>query len=265
AWLSPDAAARLHLRRGDALRLVGGSGETAFRIAGVLEGLHAAGDLAVIDIAAAQSAFARVGSLSRIELRLRVGAEPGRVGREIARVLPAGVVVADADSVSRRAAAISRAYRVNLDALALVALATGALLVFSTLALQAARRRQEFALLRALGVTRRGIAMQLAIEGALMGALGAAIGTVLGIAGSREVLERVGADLGAGYFGGQEFAFSPDPPALAAIALLAVGMSVAAALWVAHAAGRVAVAEALRDRAIDLPVGRRGTRIAGAF
>ncbi len=58
--------------------------------------------------------------------------------------------------LSQRAADITRAYRVNLDALSLVALATGAFLVFSTLALQAARRRQEFAVLRALGVTRRG-------------------------------------------------------------------------------------------------------------
>ena len=265
AWLSPAAAARLGLRRGDTLRLVAGSSERAFRVAGILEGLRAAGDLAVIDIAAAQEAFSRIGSLSRIELRLRPGVDANRFRGELAASLPPGVSAAPPDSASRRAATISRAYRVNLDALALVALGTGAFLVFSTLALQAARRRQEFALLRALGLTRRAIAAQLGLEGALLGALGAAIGTAVGIAGSRAILARVGADLGAGFFGGEEFAFAPDPRALAAIALLGIGMSAGAAFWVARVAARVPVAEGLRDQALDLPVARGGARNAALF
>jgi putative ABC transport system permease protein len=154
---------------------------------------------------------------------------------------------------------------VNLDALALVALATGAFLVFSTLALQAARRRQELALLRALGVTRRGLVSQLALEAALIGTLGAAIGTAVGVLASRALLERVGADLGAGYFSGRDVDFSPDPVALGFIALLGIGMSVAAALWVARAVARIPVAEALRDRAIDLPSGAGAGRYALAF
>ena len=52
-------------------------------------------------------------------------------------------------------AELSRSYRVNLDVLALVALFTGGLLVFSTQALAVVRRRAQFALLRVLGVTRR--------------------------------------------------------------------------------------------------------------
>jgi putative ABC transport system permease protein len=265
AWLSPAAASRLGLRAGATLRLLAGSGEREFRVAGVLEGLRDAGELAVIDIAAAQEAFARVGRLSRIDLRLAPGADGGEVQRELARVLPPGVVPAPPSAVPQRAAAISRAYRVNLDALALVALATGAFLVFSTLALQAARRRQEFALLRALGVTRRGLAVELALEGALLGAAGAAIGTVLGIYASRAILARVGADLGAGYFSGHGIAESPDARALAAIALLAVAMSVAAALRVAWAVGRIPVAEGLRDRAIDIAVAPGSARYAVAF
>ena len=42
-------------------------------------------------------------------------------------------------------------------------------------------------------------------------------------------------------------------PALAFIAALGIGMSVAGALWVARAVGKIEVAEALRDRAVDLP------------
>ena len=261
-WLAPATAARLGLGRGGKLSLAFGTRTVELQVAGTLAGLDAAGDLAVVDIAAAQQAFGRLGTLSRIDLRLAPGVDAARFANEIAPLLPPGVIATPPASIAQRAATITRAYRVNLDALALVALATGAFLVFSTLALQAARRRQEFALLRALGVTRRGLAGQLALEGALIGALGAALGTALGIAGSRALLRHAGADLGAGYFGGGEVAFAPDPVALAGVALLGVAMSVAAALWVARAAVRVPVAEALHDRAIDLPAGAGGGRYA---
>lgn len=259
-WVSPAALSRLKLQPGGKLRLLAGSGVREYQVAGVLAGLHSGGELAVIDIAAAQVDFARLGRLSRIDLRLKAGADEGRLREALAPLLPPGVVISPAASVSGRAAAITRAYRVNLDALALVALATGAFLVFSTLALQAARRRQEFALLRALGVTRRGLASLLTLEGAIIGLAGSAIGTALGLLASGALLGRSGADLGAGYFGGPGGAFAPDPLGLAGIALLGIAMSVAGALWVARAVGRIDVAEALRDRAVDLP---QGSRIAG--
>ena len=50
---------------------------------------------------------------------------------------------------------LSRAYRVNLTVLALVALFTGAFLVFSVLALGVAQRAPQFALLAVLGATPR--------------------------------------------------------------------------------------------------------------
>jgi len=261
-WLAPATATRLGLAAGGTLALRVASGTRDYRVAGLLPGMDAAGDVGVIDISAAQAHFGLVGRLSRIDLRLRAGVDPARFSEDVRALLPPGVVLAEAASLSGRAAAISRAYRVNLDALALVALATGAFLVFSTLALQAARRREEFALLRALGVTRRGLALLLALEGGVLGALGAVLGIALGLAGSRALLERSGPDLGAGYFGGHGGAFSPDAAALAGIAAIAIAMSVAGALQVARAVGRIDVAEALRDRAVDLPQARGGTLAA---
>ncbi|HET9580814.1 MAG TPA: FtsX-like permease family protein [Usitatibacter sp.] len=258
AWLSPAASARLRLREGETLRVQTGTGVREYRVAGILPGLQSVGDLAVIDIAAAQAHFNRIGHLSRIDVRLRPGVDGARFATTLDALLPAGVVASTPDSEGQRAAGISRAYRVNLDALALVALATGAFLVVSTLALQAARRRQEFALLRALGITRRGVALLMAIEGAILGAAGSVAGIAIGLWGSDALLRRSGGDLGAGFFSGNAGAFSPDPVALAGIALLAIGASVVAALWVSRSAGRMAIAEALRDRAVDVaPPSRR--------
>ena len=257
-WLTPAASAKAKARTGERVRLVAGGETREYTVGGILGALEGGGVVAVMDIAAAQMHFGRQGLLSRIEVRLRPGVDANAFQRGIAPHLPPGVVVEPARSVSTRAESITRAYRVNLDALALVALATGAFLVFSTLALQAARRRQEFALLRALGLTRGGIATVLAIEGAIIGALGALLGTALGIFASHELLKRAGADLGAGYFAGGSAVFEPSLLALAVIALIGIAMCIAAGLWVARAVGRMEVAEALRDRTIDLPALDRG-------
>jgi putative ABC transport system permease protein len=255
--LSPAAAQRLGVRAGDEIELASARAPLKLRVQRIMGALQESGDVAIVDIALAQWRFGRLGQLSRIDLRLRPGVDAAREREVLAGLLPPGVVADVPTSISGRAASITRAYRVNLDALALVALGTGAFLVFSTLALQAARRRQELALLRALGVTRRGIATVLALEGAVIGAAGAAAGTLLGVAASRTLLAKGGADLGAGFFAPETDVFAPDIGALIAIAAVAVLLSAGGALWVARAVARLPVADALRDRTIDLP-GTRG-------
>jgi putative ABC transport system permease protein len=252
-WLSPLAAQRLKLQAGDDLRVISGTRAIVLHVTGVLPGMQSAGEIGVMDIAAAQWRFARLGSISRIDVRLRPGADIVPFRDAVAKIVPPGVMVTESASLSGRAASLTKAYRVNLDALSMVALATGAFLVFSTLALQAARRRSEFALLRAIGMTRGGLVALLALEGAVIGSVGAAIGTALGLVGSREILAHLGGDLGAGYFSETSAVFAPDPLALASIAAIGIVMSIAGALWVARAVGRIDVAEALRDRAVDLP------------
>ncbi|HZZ91561.1 MAG TPA: FtsX-like permease family protein [Usitatibacter sp.] len=264
-FLSPAAAARRHVQAGGSVTLVAAHGPLALRVGGILAALQSGGEVAVMDIAAAQAHFDRVGRITRIDLRLAPGADPAETRHALEALLPPGVVLDAPGSISQRAAAITRAYRVNLDALALVALATGAFLVFSTLALQAARRRQELALLRALGVTRRGIAGLLTLEGGLMGCVGAALGTATGLGASRLLLRRVGADLGAGYFSGEGGVYAPDAAALAFIAGLGIAMSALGALWVARAVARMPVADALRDRSVEIPGGTGGARIAIAL
>ena len=75
---------------------------------------------------------------------------------------------------------LSRAYRVNLTVLALVALFTGAFLVFSVLSLSVARRAQQFALLGVLGLT-SGQRLRLVLaESLLLGVVGSIMGIALG-------------------------------------------------------------------------------------
>ena len=161
-------------------------------------------------------------------------------------MLPAGVQVARPETDGERGASLTRAYRLNLDMLALVALFTGAFLVFSSQVLALLRRRTQFALLRALGVTRRMLALQLVAEGAAIGVIGAALGVLLGYALAAYALAYVGADLGAGYFRAIAADLNASPGTLALFFALGVGFATLGAAAPAWEAARRAPARALR-------------------
>jgi putative ABC transport system permease protein len=245
-FLTAAAAEALALRQGDSLRIVSGLSTVALHVAGVLPASSVRGVAAFTDIATAQWRLERLGLLNRIDLRLAPGADRAQLQARIAALLPAGASVAPLDAVEESSANLSRAYRVNLNVLALVALFTGGFLVFSAQALEAARRRGEHALLRVLGVQRRGIAQLVLLEAAAIGAIGSAIGLALGYALAFAAIRYAGADLGAGMFRGvqPELMFPIGNIALYLAAGIAVAL--AGALLPALDAARTPAAQALR-------------------
>jgi len=146
-YLSSSAARDLKLRPGDLLQVIVGSSPKALRVQGILSEGTYSGGLGLMDIASAQWTFNQIGRLNRIDLRLRPGTDVDVFRRALGQKLPVGVL-AIAPQVERdRAITVTRAYRVNLNMLALVALWTGAFLVFSTQSLSVLRRRRSLALL----------------------------------------------------------------------------------------------------------------------
>ena len=244
-FLSPAAAEWLGLKTGDRLALQVGLAEVSLRVAGLMRG-GGRERLAVMDIAAAQLALARMGLISRIDIRLRPGADADALQARLQSELPPGLIVERPQSDLQRNASLSRSYRVNLNVLSLVALFTGGFLVFSAQALSVVRRRAQLALLRVLGVTRGGLARLLLAEGALIGAAGAAIGLAAGYLMAAAVLERYGADLGAGQFRGLHPDLHADPWASVLFFALGVLVAATASLAVALEAARAEPAQALK-------------------
>jgi putative ABC transport system permease protein len=196
--LSSAAARQLNLRRGDALTVTVGSSTTPLRVLGILTETNFPEPLGVMDIASVQWAFNMLGRLNRVDLRLAAGTSVDTYRSELERRLPPGVL-AIAPKVERdRAVTVTRAYRVNLNMLALVALWTGAFLVFSTQSLSVLRRRRSLALLRAMGMTRAGLQWALAGEGAALGMIGSLLGVMLGFVFAAAMLRVLTGDLGLG-------------------------------------------------------------------
>jgi putative ABC transport system permease protein len=265
-FLSPAALQAAGVAVGGQVEMSANGRAVRLRVAGTLPSAPEGQRLAVMDIAAVQWRFARLGVLDRVDLRLEQGADAGGVRGRIAALLPAQAELGDPDTEARRSDALSRAYRVNLDMLALVALVTGGFLVFSAQSLAVARRRPQFALARVLGLTRRSVLAQVAAEGAVIGLVGALAGLALGVALAWGGLALLGGDLGGGYFEGPapKLAFAPR----AALAFVGLGLLAAllGSLLPARQAARTEPAQALKNvgDAID-PRAPPGGRIALAL
>ena len=252
-FLSPAALRWLGVAQGATIALQSGTGQVPLRVAGSLQSARAGQRIAVMDIGAAQWRFNKLGKLSRIDLKLRQGVNRDAFQAALARELEAQypgrfqVGQPNDEKQNSRNNNLSRAYRVNLTVLALVALFTGAFLVFSTQALSVIRRRGQFALLRVLGMERGQLLRQVLLEGASLGVVGAGLGIAGGYAMAAVALRFFGGDLGAGYFAGvqPQVQFTP----VAAFVYFALGLGVALLGCAAPAleAARAAPAIALKS------------------
>jgi putative ABC transport system permease protein len=227
----------------DKLRLVVGSRTVELQVAGVAD---LGGYAALTDIATAQWRLGRLGELNRLDVRIARGADRERVRQAIAALLPPGVHVAAVERLERASAYPSRAYRVNLNVLAMVALFTGGFLVFSAQALEAARRRGEHALLRVLGLTAPGLSRLLLLEAGALGLLGGLLGVALGYLFALSAVHYAGADFGTGQIRAAtaHLRFAPVPAALYVLAGVAV--AVAGGLLPARDAAGTPAARALK-------------------
>ena len=262
--LSHSAAAWLGLKTGDTLRINVGTSGVALKVAGLLSPGAYRQRIAVMDIASAQWRLQRLGRINRLDLRLRPGTDVESFRRQLAAFLPAGAEAVTPGAEAERGASLSRSYRLNLDMLALVALFTGAFLVFSTQVLSVLRRRSQFALLRVLGMTRPALTRTLVAEGALIGIFGSTLGVAFGCALAALVLGHFGADLGAGYFQGVSPELHLAPAALAIFWLLGTAFSTVGAALPAIEAGRRAPALALRAGDEEEGLKTPGTTWTGA-
>lgn len=260
---APDAiylnpAARLALGEPDALEIRSGQRWIPLRVAGSVGAPGA--PLAVMDVGAAQDLLNQGGQLSRIDLRLSPGTDADALLAALA--LPASVFAQRPEQAGERVSNLSRAYRVNLTVLALVALFTGAFLVFSVLSLSVARRQQQFALLGVLGLSAPERLRLVLAESALLGALGSALGVALGTGLAALALRLLGGDLGGGYFAGE----APPLQWSAGAALLYGALGTVAAVvggwWPARATAQMAPALALKGLGAPAPKGARRHTLA---
>jgi putative ABC transport system permease protein len=177
-------ARRRGLSIGQSLALVIGDTQREFTIRGLLldEGPARAldGNLVLMDLAAAQWAFHRLGWLDRVDLKLYKGIALERAEADIAKRLPAGLTILRPEARYGQVEKMIAAFHFNLNALASIALFVGLFLVYNTISISVITRREEIGMLRAVGVSRSLVLALFLGEALLLASLGAGIGLGLG-------------------------------------------------------------------------------------
>ncbi|HUE87835.1 MAG TPA: FtsX-like permease family protein [Vicinamibacterales bacterium] len=182
---------KLAERRGYALgseiQLMAGDRINTYVVRGLLKDEGPArvmdGSFVLMDIAAAQFAFARLGRIDRIDVELPGSPDSNGIDAIVAAIgarLPAGLT---AQRPSRRGEQVERmlaAFHTNLTAMSWVALVVGLFLVYNTVTISVIARREEIGTLRALGVTRGQVLALFLGEAAVLGVAGSLLGIGLG-------------------------------------------------------------------------------------
>ena len=173
------------LSAGSELELLSGTATHRVVVRGVVEsstGVRTAWEqLAVMDIAAAQALFGSVGRLDRIDLITDPARSVSAVASAIAPLLPPPLTVHRPAHRNEQVERMVRSFQLNLATLSGVGLLVGLLLVYNTIAFSVVRHRREIGILRALGLSRSGIAALFVGEAAVMGLVGGLAGTCFGV------------------------------------------------------------------------------------
>jgi putative ABC transport system permease protein len=182
--ISQEQAQRFQLDPGSVLTIE----YAGYRHAGTVVGLldtedplsrRALNGMLLMDISSAQEITGKVGVLDRVDLILPEG-EPG-IPEKLKEILPEGVQVLPVEAKSGIIREMTRAFRINLTALSLLAMVVALFLIYNTMTFSIMQRRPLFGILRSLGVTRREVFTLVVLEALAVGAVGAALGTGLGI------------------------------------------------------------------------------------
>ena len=226
-FLSAAAFKALNVRVGERLVLRHGAESVALVVAGEVPGA-ASQIIGVMDIGSAQWAFNRLGVVSRLDLRLEEWQTPEGLRAALQAQSETLQVVATQDR-DRRMSLLSRAYRVNLSVLAMVALLTGGFLVSTAVNLSIVRQRSELALLGVLGASEAWLRRFVWAQGGLIGTLGGLLGVGMGLLLAAALMHWFGGDLGGNYFANSQPPMVIDWSAMAVFALAAMLMGLGSA------------------------------------
>ncbi|MBL8217386.1 MAG: FtsX-like permease family protein [Bryobacterales bacterium] len=225
-------------------------GPKSFTVRGIMKpgGLASAfgGNLAVMDIYAAQHVFGRGRSFDRIDLTLKEGIALDQGRQAIEKLLGAGYQVEAPSQRGKQFETISKLFAVAASLNSLFALLIGLFIIYNTFSIAVAQRRSEIGIARALGATRAQIRNLFLLESALLGLTGSLTGIAGGLIMAKGMASYIGQFLGDLYGVAQHTeGLALNPQTL----LLAVGVGVLTSMvaaWIpARDAARIDPVKAL--------------------
>jgi putative ABC transport system permease protein len=232
--LSKEFADRNHLATGSRLPLGTVDGAKMFTVRGILRasGLASAfgGNLAVMDIYAAQKMFGRGRTFDRIDLAVKPGTTLAECERELGSLLGPAFDIQPPATRGQQFEAVLAGYAMLVNISSAFALFIGMFIIYNSFAIAVTQRRSEIGILRAIGATRGQIRWLFLGESAVLGLVGSIVGVALGVLLAHAIASSVSAVIADVYFVAQR----ADEPSASPIVLgLALGLGVATSLLAA--------------------------------
>ncbi len=138
------------------------------------------GNLAIMDVYAAQKVLGRGRRFDRIDIGVAEGVTVDQCRAALENALGPGFVVETPASRGRQFDAVLRVYAVTMSITSLFALLIGMFIIYNSFAIAVTQRRAEIGILRALGATRRQIRSLFLVESAVLGLVGSTLGLGFG-------------------------------------------------------------------------------------
>ncbi|MSV33995.1 MAG: FtsX-like permease family protein [Bryobacterales bacterium] len=226
-------------------------GDLIFTVRGIMKpgGLASAfgGDLAIMDIYAAQKFFGRGRRFDRVDLALRDGVTLVAGAAKLRNLLGPGYEVSPPSSRGEQFEQTSRIYSLASNITSIFALFIGMFIIYNTFAIAVTQRRSEIGILRALGATRSQIRALFLTESAIAGSIGSGLGVLFGILMARAMASYIGNILTDVYGVAQRAdGIQVDPVLIAGAWAMGIVTSLFAAVIPARAAAYVDPVKALQ-------------------
>ncbi len=204
------------------------------------------GRIALCDIATFQEFTGLFGRADRIDLKFKAGAPPGQRS-SLKALLPPGVVMRSPSEQRESGQGMIRAYQLSLTFLSFISLFVGMFLVYSLVALNAAARRRELAIIRAQGASRRLLFGLFVGEGVFIGLCGWLLALPIGGLLVKHLLAGVSQTVSMLFVRVQVDSLSLSPWEIALSFGVTIGVAVLASLQPAREAMHVAPREAMES------------------
>jgi putative ABC transport system permease protein len=226
-------------------------GDRQFTVRGIMRssGLASAfgGNLAIMDIYAAQKMFGRGRTFDRIDLAVSEGVTIEQAAAALRQMLGPGFQVDTPSGRGRQFEAMTAAYQMMVNISSLFALFIGMFIIYNAFAIAVTERRAEIGILRALGATRRQIRWLFLGESAVTGLIGSIGGVIFGLIIARAIAASIGGLISDVYGVAQRAdEIATSPLLLGGSMLIGLATSVVAALIPSRQAAAVDPVQALQ-------------------
>ncbi|MBN9658471.1 MAG: FtsX-like permease family protein [Acidobacteria bacterium] len=232
-------------------------GPKQFTIRGVMQGDGLAsaygGNLAIMDIYAAQMVFGRGRTFDRIDLSVAEGQQVDRVQKSLQAMLGPGLQVDPPSSRGQQFEAMAKIYSMSANISSLFALFIGLFLIYNTFSIAVTQRRGEIGILRALGATQGQVKRLFLLESGIAGLLGSLAGLGFGLLIARGMARYISDFMGEVYGAAQRAEeISADPRLLLTALALGVATSLIAGWIPARNAAAVDPVKALQKGRVQV-------------